>query len=57
MREVECPDSQLVDKWNEILSDGESEKGTIINVHSWTGKAMLDAYVAESRMIFIIGPN
>lgn len=37
-----CADS-VVDKWHEILSNTEPERATVIDMHHWFEKAMLDA--------------
>jgi len=51
--------AQLADKWQEVISNGESGQTAIINVSSWLSRATLDAYVGESRMTFmkLTGPN
>jgi len=50
---------QLADKWQEIISNGESGQTAIVNVSSWLSRATLDAYVGKSRtrLIMLTDPN
>jgi len=44
---------QLADKWQEVISNGESGQTAIVNVSSWLSRATLDAYVGKSRVPFM----
>src|ERR1700753_1538018 len=55
---VECfLAQQLADKWNDIVSNTESRRAAIVDVHSWLAKATLDVYVpgrGSVSLIFLI---